>query len=100
MIENIKSKIHTKSDSAYKSISMNEVFTQILKRYFSILDGASPPEGLYHKIISEVESILISETLKYTGNNQVQASQILGINRNTLRKKLQANLLNEKSSKN
>ena len=43
--------------------------------------------GLYYKLIKEFEKPLIIETLKYTNNNKLLSSQLLGINRNTLRKK-------------
>ena len=44
--------------------------------------------GLFHDIISIVERILIKMALKKTNNVQVAAAQFLGINRNTLRKKI------------
>jgi two-component system, NtrC family, nitrogen regulation response regulator GlnG len=47
-----------------------------------------PPDGLYDRILRDVESPLISGILHATRGNQVQAAQVLGINRNTLRKKI------------
>lgn len=44
--------------------------------------------GLFHDVISIVERILITMALKKTNNVQVAAAQFLGINRNTLRKKI------------
>jgi two-component system nitrogen regulation response regulator GlnG len=44
--------------------------------------------GLFHDIISIVERILIKIALRKTNNVQVAAAQFLGINRNTLRKKI------------
>jgi two-component system nitrogen regulation response regulator GlnG len=67
---------------------------KILKRYFSVLDLSTRETGLYNKVVIEVEKVLIKETLKYTNNNQIKASSILGINRNTLRKKIQNLLIN------
>lgn len=47
------------------------------------------PQGrVYDIIIQEVEKSLLAETLKFCDNNQTRASAILGINRNTLRKKM------------
>lgn len=46
-------------------------------------------EDVYDKVLSEVEKILIEEAVKFTGNNQVKASKLLGINRLTLRRKLE-----------
>ncbi len=45
--------------------------------------------GLYYKLIKEFEKPLILEMLKYTNNNKFLSSQLLGINRNTLRKKME-----------
>ena len=59
-----------------------------LKHYFSLHTGALPPPGLYDKIIREVERPLINLSLKATGGNQLKTADLLGINRNTLRKKI------------
>jgi len=50
--------------------------------------GKFYPEGLYDLLMSKVEKPLLGQILKRTGGNQVHASKILGINRNTLRKKM------------
>ena len=49
-----------------------------------------PPSGLYERILGEIEGPLIQQTLNATHGNQIRAAAILGINRNTLRKKIQA----------
>lgn len=59
-----------------------------LKHYFSLHTGALPPPGLYGKILREVERPLISLCLQATGGNQLKTADLLGINRNTLRKKI------------
>ena len=61
---------------------------QHVRRYFSTLDGAAPPAGLHGRILREVEYPLIVATLEVTRGNQVKAAEILGINRNTLRKRI------------
>ncbi len=48
----------------------------------------APERGLYDRIITEVEKILISSTMIYAQGNRCRASEILGINRNTLSKKI------------
>ena len=53
-----------------------------------LLDGAAPPVGLQGRILREVEYPLIVATLEVTRGNQVKAAEILGINRNTLRKRI------------
>ncbi|MDE3016670.1 MAG: hypothetical protein KGI29_07130 [Pseudomonadota bacterium] len=60
-----------------------------LKQYFDAhSSGGLPPPGLYARILPLVEKPLIARTLRATGGNQVKAAFVLGINRNTLRKKV------------
>ena len=59
-----------------------------LARYFTALDGDEPDCGLYNRIVAEVERPLILATLNHTSGNQIRAAAILGVNRNTLRKKI------------
>ncbi len=47
-----------------------------------------PPAGLYHRVLREVEGPLISAALAATRGNQIKAAELLGLNRNTLRKKV------------
>jgi two-component system nitrogen regulation response regulator GlnG len=59
-----------------------------LVRYFSGFDDGLPPPGLYHRILREVEYPLLSAALAATRGNQIRAADLLGLNRNTLRKKI------------
>ncbi|MCR9148794.1 MAG: sigma-54 dependent transcriptional regulator [Rhodobacteraceae bacterium] len=59
-----------------------------LKRYFDLHGGALPPPGLYERILREIEVPLIEISLDATGGNQARCADLLGINRNTLRKKI------------
>ncbi len=59
-----------------------------LRRYFDLHAGALPPPGLYTRILREVELPLIEIALDATGGNQAKCADLLGINRNTLRKKI------------
>ena len=59
-----------------------------IKRYFDALNGVMPPPGLYGRVLREVEEPLIVATLAITRGNQLRAADILGLNRNTLRKKI------------
>ncbi len=60
-----------------------------LRNYFDAhAEDRLPPTGLYHRILPLVEKPLIEMTLKATYGNQLKAAQVLGINRNTLRKKI------------
>ena len=59
-----------------------------LKRYFDLHNGALPPNGVYDRILREFETPLIEIALDATGGNQAKCADLLGINRNTLRKKI------------
>ncbi len=58
-----------------------------LDGYFRDLDGEKPA-AVYNMVISSVERPLIEVVLHRVGGNQTQAAEILGMNRNTLRKKI------------
>ncbi|GHG80880.1 response regulator [Pseudodonghicola xiamenensis] len=59
-----------------------------LRRYFDLHGDMLPPPGLYARILKEVEIPLIEIALEATGGNQAKCAELLGINRNTLRKKI------------
>ncbi len=75
-LTNIK---HTK----YKEKGWKDLLREDIKRLFK-----EKKENVYSEILNEVEKLLIEEAISKTGNNQVRASKLLGINRLTLRKKL------------
>ena len=68
--------------------SLSNSVDQHIRRYFDALEGAQPAPGLHARILREVEYPLIVATLELTRGNQVKAAEILGINRNTLRKRI------------
>lgn len=59
-----------------------------LQIYFLAHDDGLPSEGLYDRIICEIEKPLIELSLTATRGNQLRAARLLGMNRNTLRKKI------------
>jgi two-component system nitrogen regulation response regulator GlnG len=59
-----------------------------LRRYFDLHGGNLPAPGLYDRILAEMEAPLIEIALDATGGNQARCADLLGINRNTLRKKI------------
>lgn len=67
--------------------ALGNMAQEALQQYFHTLNGHKPEE-LYDLVIGEVEKPLFRAVLDYTGGNQSQAADILGINRGTLRKKL------------
>jgi two-component system nitrogen regulation response regulator GlnG len=59
-----------------------------LATYFASCGDGLPPPGLYHRILREIEHPLLTVTLAATRGNQIRAADLLGLNRNTLRKKI------------
>ena len=59
-----------------------------LERYFKDLDGESPT-AIYDMVLRMIEKPMIETVLREAEGNQTNAAEMLGINRNTLRKKMQ-----------
>jgi two-component system nitrogen regulation response regulator GlnG len=72
--------------SEYKSII--DAIEAKIDKFFEMHEGKSPDTGLYEMVVKEVERVLIRKTISHTNGIQIKASKILGINRNTLRKKM------------
>ncbi len=70
------------------SLGLQEVIERYLKHYFDLHGDILPVEGLYFCLKKEIERALIEETLRRLKGNQVQVAKLLGINRNTLRRKI------------
>ncbi|MBA5776580.1 nitrogen regulation protein NR(I) [Stappia sp. F7233] len=68
--------------------NLGDSVERYLNSYFDNFGEALPPPGLYHRILREVEYPLISAALAATRGNQIKAAELLGVNRNTLRKKV------------
>src|SRR5467141_541839 len=67
---------------------LSDAVERHLASYFASFGDALPPPGLYHRILREIEHPLLSVTLAATRGNQIRAADLLGVNRNTLRKKI------------
>jgi two-component system nitrogen regulation response regulator GlnG len=74
------------ADDVNPSAQLSELITRRLAELFETGDGE--PRDLYQRLISELEKPLIELALDRAGGNQVHAARMLGLNRNTLRKKL------------
>src|SRR5215211_1546700 len=68
--------------------SLSATIERHLARYFAGFADGVPPPGLYHRILREIEYPLLSAALAATRGNQIRAADLLGVNRNTLRKKI------------
>ncbi|MCL2523314.1 MAG: Fis family transcriptional regulator [Betaproteobacteria bacterium] len=66
---------------------LGQCITNALEQYFRDLDGEHPT-GIYDMVLKSVEKPMFELVLTKAGANQTLAAQMLGINRNTLRKKL------------
>ena len=68
--------------------TLSEAVERHLRDYFAAHKENLPPNGLYDRILADMERPLLALTLGATRGNQVKAAQLLGLNRNTLRKKI------------
>lgn len=67
--------------------TLRDYVHQSLSQYFKQLDG-QPVTDVYQMVLAEIEAPLFETVMAYTKDNQTKASQLLGLNRGTLRKKL------------
>ncbi|KAA5601649.1 nitrogen regulation protein NR(I) [Blastochloris sulfoviridis] len=76
------------ADQPKSDDSLSNSVERHLTAYFAGFGDRLPPPGLYHRILREVEYPLLSVALAATRGNQIKAAELLGVNRNTLRKKI------------
>ena len=69
------------------SCKLSTAIEESLKDYFTHLDG-QPPHAIYDMVLSCVEKPMLEFILNKVGGNQSKAAEMLGLNRNTLRKKM------------
>ena len=83
----INKKTKSAAEGRARKKSFGELMDEALKLYLKNLNGHDPAD-LYQLVIGEVEKPLFKNVIDYADGNQSQAAKILGINRGTLRKKL------------
>ncbi|PZO79418.1 MAG: nitrogen regulation protein NR(I) [Mesorhizobium amorphae] len=71
-----------------ENLSISHAVEHFLQRYFSSYGASLPPPGLYQRVLAEVEYPLVLASMTATRGNQIKAAELLGVNRNTLRKKI------------
>ena len=74
-------------------VTIGQAVEHNMQSYFRSFGDDLPPPGLYHRVLAELEQPLILATLAATRGNQIRAAEILGLNRNTLRKKIREHSL-------
>lgn len=67
---------------------LSESVAAHLREYFNAHPNRMPPAGVYDRILAEIERPLIEQCLEVCKGNQIKAAELMGINRNTLRKKI------------
>jgi two-component system nitrogen regulation response regulator GlnG len=70
------------------AVSLSAAVERYLAHYFTAHGERLPPPGVYERILADVERPLLSICLGATRGNQIKAAHLLGLNRNTLRKKI------------
>ena len=78
----------TLSNPDFSNNSLSDHVTQMLEVYFNTLEEQHASD-VYEMVLQQVEKPMIEFVLEQTQNNQSQAANILGMNRNTLKKKIQ-----------
>lgn len=73
--------------------NLQDKIETLLDNYFKDLDGEKPND-VYNMVLHSVEKPLLIYIMNYAQGNQTKAAKILGLNRNTLRKKLEFYNLN------
>jgi two-component system nitrogen regulation response regulator GlnG len=71
-----------------ENLTIGQAVEHYLQRYFTSFGEELPPSGLYQRILAEVEYPLVLASMTATRGNQIRAAELLGLNRNTLRKKI------------
>lgn len=71
-----------------KSENLSDAVERHLRTYFAAHGDNLPPTGLHDRVLREIERPLIMLSLDATKGNQLKAASMLGLNRNTLRKKI------------
>ena len=76
-------------EAGSEATDLSEMVERYLAQHFASFGRDLPPPGLYRRLIRQVELPLITAALAATRGNQIKAAELLGLNRNTLREKIQ-----------
>lgn len=92
-VETIEQKEANSFEISNQQTTLRESVELAMKNYFAQLEDESPTD-IFNLVMAEVEAPLMESVMAYTQGNQTKASQVLGLNRGTLRKKLKMYGLN------
>jgi two-component system nitrogen regulation response regulator GlnG len=90
--------MHPKEIQEKLEVGFSKTIEKSLEKYFAFHQDESIPPGLYERVMREVEMAVFAMTLKHSKGNRLRAAKILGINRNTLRKKMIKLKMGEKAN--
>ena len=76
------------NDTTGRTDDLSEAVERFLSEYFMSFGQELPPSGLYTRVLRMIEFPLITAALAATRGNQIRTADLLGLNRNTLRKKI------------
>ena len=94
LISDVLSEVKDTNDFDEDNQNIDTLLYKGIKNYFKTLDKNMDIKNLYDEIISKIEKPLIESTLNLYRGNQIKASNCLGLNRNTLRKKINLHGIN------
>ncbi|WP_444996815.1 DNA-binding transcriptional regulator Fis [Aliikangiella sp. IMCC44359] len=92
-VETLEQKETSSFEILNQQTTLRESVELAMKNYFAQLEDEKPAD-IYNLVLAEVEAPLMESVMAYTQGNQTKASQVLGLNRGTLRKKLKMYGLN------
>ena len=83
-----RQKYIAKADAAARDNELSSTVRKVMRQYFKDLDGEKCT-GIYEMVVCAVERPMLEVVMFQAQGNQTRAAELLGLNRNTLRKKLQ-----------
>jgi Fis family transcriptional regulator, factor for inversion stimulation protein len=83
-----KHRSESRADTGTRDNEISLAVRKVMKQYFKDLDGEKCT-GIYEMVVNAVEKPMLEVVMLQAHGNQTRAAELLGLNRNTLRKKLQ-----------
>jgi len=83
-----KQRYETRGEASVRDNELSSTVRKVMRQYFKDLDGEKA-SGIYEMVVSAVEKPMLEVVMFQAQGNQTRAAELLGLNRNTLRKKLQ-----------